>query len=159
MKIKILSTLLMSVFVFSGCQSSETNDMDSTEANAAVDIGSGEDHFLPEDEGWLPFANENIRFSYPKEFTVKEDGDNIYLTNSESSAPLGMNQGEIWISFSPSSQEGMEHGASEGVALEKDATNGEGDWYKMELLIGGNGELTEEAEDIFEKVESRFFVL
>lgn len=111
-------------------------------------------------QGWSEFKNEDITFNYPKGFTVTEQGDNVALTNSDSSAPLDMAQGEIWISFSPTTKEANDiQGPSESIADSNIATNGTDSWYKIELLMGGNGQATTEAEEIFEKVNSTFRVL
>jgi len=161
---KMLFILAIAALTFSGCsQSLQTEESQITNTSqttaATADTTITETYFLPESENWLEFENKNIKFSYPEGFVVKEQGENAYLTNSDSLAPLGMSQGEIWINFTPSLKETSNSGATEGVATENYVTNSEGNWYKIELLMGGNGELTEEAKAIFEKVESTFVVL
>lgn len=168
-----LLILTIATLSLNGCaqsiqtEESQTSDISSTPVT--VESETSETHFLPESEGWSKFKNENITFSYPEGFTVTEQGENVYLTNSDSTAPLGMAQGELWINFTPTTEEEMNREkelkaspnyASEGVAAEDYSLNsGTGEWYKIQLLMGGNGQATPEAEEIFEKVESTFWVL
>ena len=152
-----LLILTLAAFSLNGCaQSAQTE-----ESQNPVDTEITETHFLAESEGWSEFKNEKITFSYPEGFAVTEQVENIYLTNSDSSSPLGMTQGEIWISFSPTTKDAEDSDSpSEGIANFNVVTNGTTDsWYKIELLMGGNGQATIEAEEIFDKVESTFRVL
>jgi hypothetical protein len=152
---------------FSACttapQTEEAEVSDSSEPIVEMDSGTGEKLFSPENEGWIEFKNENLMFSYPDGFTVIEQGESVYLTNSNSSAPLGMEQGEMWVNFLPSSKEEAKSenniAASEGIAEEKYLTNVDGDWYKIQFLMGGNGETTSEAEVVFDKLETTLYAL
>lgn len=159
-----LLILTLAALSLNGCaqsiQTEESQDSGTSDSINTVDTEITETNFLPENEGWSEFKNENITFSYPEGFTVTEQGENVYLTNSDSSSSLGMAQGEIWISFSPTTKDAEDsEGPSESIADSNVATNGTDSWYKIELLMGGNGQATTEAEDIFEKVESTFQVL
>lgn len=159
-----LLVLTIAALSLNGCaqsvQTEESQTSDTSSTSVTAETETSETHFLPENEDWSEFKNENITFSYPERFTVTEQGENVYLTNSDSSAPLGMAQGEIWIQFTPTTKDATDTSyPSEGVANSNVATNGIDSWYKIELLMGGNGQATSEAEEIFEKVESTFWVL
>jgi len=106
------------------------------------------------------YTSSEYSFEYPKEYKILDQADQIYITNSEAEAPLGLLAGEIWISISPTTEEAYNtrvaakdspEFATDGDSVMELVESGN-NFYSVELIVGGSEEVSNEGQEVFDSI-------
>ncbi len=105
------------------------------------------------------YITERYTFSYPSDFQITEQFGNVYIKDNDAESPFELENGDIWITISPTTQEAYDvrqspNYASDGPIADSKLIQIQNQFYSVDMIIGGHETATPGGQEVFSLIIS-----